>query len=226
MNLAVFASTKGTDLQAVIDAIKGGQLEHVDLRFVLSNKPDAYALMRARDAGIEAIFLDPAGKTREEYDRECLQLCQARKINLILLIGYMRIISPVLIEPFRHRIMNIHPSLLPRYPGMDLDVHRAVLAAGEKSTGCTLHFVDEGTDTGPILIQRTLTINQGETPDTLKGRVQKLEQEVILDGLKQMRDQITRRPRPMISGSRKNKKKTIDFVCFSFLDSHFHGNDK
>lgn len=189
MNLAVFASTRGTDLQAIIDAIKSGQLQNVDLKFVLSNKQDAYILERARQAGFKTIFLDPKGKTREEYDAECLWHCQEHHIDLILFIGYMRLVTKTLIEPYRNRILNIHPSLLPKYPGMDLDVHKAVLDAGEKETGCTLHFVDEGTDTGPIFIQRKLTINPGETPESLKERVQKLEQEVILEGIKKFRDE-------------------------------------
>lgn len=188
MNLAVFASTKGTDLQAVIDAIKSGDLEGVHLKFVLSHKADAYAMERARKAGVKTVFLDPKGKTREEYDAECLKLCQERHIDLILFIGYMRLVTKILIEPYRNRILNIHPSLLPKYPGMDLDVHKAVLEAGEKETGCTLHFVDEGADTGPIYIQKKLALREGETPESLKERVQKLEQEVILEGIKKMRD--------------------------------------
>ena len=184
MNLAVFASTKGTDLQAIIDALKTGGLENVELKFVLSNKADAYALERARLAGLKTIFLDPKGKTREEYDAACLALCQEHQTDLILFIGYMRLVTKTLIEPYRNRILNIHPSLLPQYPGMDLDVHKAVLDAGEFESGCTLHFVDESTDTGPIFIQRKLAINPGETPESLKERVQKLEQEVILEGIK------------------------------------------
>lgn len=188
MNLAVFASTRGTDLQAIIDALQSRELEGVNLKFVLSNKADAYALERAKQAGFKTIFLDPRGKTREEYDAECLRLCQEHHIDLILFIGYMRLVTKTLIEPYRNRILNIHPSLLPKYPGMDLDVHQAVLDAGEKETGCTLHFVDEGTDTGPIFIQRELAINPGETPESLKARVQKLEQEVIIEGIQGYRD--------------------------------------
>jgi phosphoribosylglycinamide formyltransferase-1 len=184
LNLAIFGSTKGTDLQAVIDAIKSGELIGVDLKFVLSNKLDSYILERARQAGFKTIFLDPKGRTREVYDAECLRLCQEYHVDLILFIGYMRLVTKTLIEPYRNRILNIHPSLLPKYPGMDLDVHKAVLDAGEKETGCTLHFVDEGTDTGPIFVQRRLAINPDDTPEALKERVQKLEQDVIIEGIK------------------------------------------
>ena len=115
INIAVFASTKGTDLQAIIDAQKLGQMDYADLKFVLSDKKDCYALERARKAGIKTIFINPKGKSREEFDAECLKVCQEHQINLIVLIGYMRIISKVLIEWYENKIMNIHPSLLPKY---------------------------------------------------------------------------------------------------------------
>lgn len=186
INLAVFASTKGTDLQAIIDEIKAGRLSEVNLKFVLSNKKDAYALERARKAGIKTVFLDPADKTREAYDEECLNLCRQEKIDLILLIGYMRILSPLLIRAYPNKIMNIHPSLLPKYPGgMDYDVHRAVLENNEVETGCTLHFVDEGVDTGKIIMQEKVKIVEGETVESLKAKVQAKEQEVIIKALKE-----------------------------------------
>lgn len=190
INLAVFASTKGTDLQAIIDAIKSGELSGVELKFVLSNKKDCYALERARLAGYKTIFIDPKGKTREEYDQECLKVCQEYQIDLIIMIGYMRIVTKVLVESYKNRIMNIHPSLLPKYPGMDLDVHREVLKNQEKETGCTLHWVTEELDAGPIIIQEKVPIAQGETPESLKVKVQAKEQEVILRGIKMFRDKL------------------------------------
>ncbi|MBI4049570.1 MAG: phosphoribosylglycinamide formyltransferase [Candidatus Doudnabacteria bacterium] len=186
INLAVFASTKGTDLQAIIDEIKAGGLSNVNLKFVLSNKKDAYALERARSAGIQALFLDPMGKTREEYDGECLKICREQNIDLILLIGYMKIISPVLVAAYPNKIMNIHPSLLPKYPaGMDYDVHRKVLENKETETGCTLHFVEEGVDTGEIIMQAKVKIDQGETVESLKSKVQAKEQEIIIKTLRE-----------------------------------------
>jgi phosphoribosylglycinamide formyltransferase-1 len=183
INLAIFASTRGTDLQAVIDGISRGDLNFIDLKFVLSNKENCFALQRAQKAGVKTFFINPKGKTREEFDRECLGICQEQNIDLILLIGYMRIITPVLLRPFRNRIMNIHPSLLPKYPGMDLDVHQAVLDAGEKETGCTLHFIDEGVDTGPVILQEKVKIGEEETVESLKEKVQSKEQEIIISGL-------------------------------------------
>jgi len=163
---------------------KKGSLDKVSLKFVLSDKKDSGALEKARNGGIEDIFLDAKGKSRGEYDQECLKICRKYAVDLVLLIGYMRIISQVLIKPYKNRIINIHPSLLPKYPGMDLDVHKAVLEAGEKETGCTLYFIDEGVDTGKIILQKKVTIEPGDTPESLKKRVQAKEQEVILKGLK------------------------------------------
>src|SRR3989338_1982690 len=177
MNLAVFASTKGTDLQAMLDAKAKGDLKFIDLKFILSDKKDSGALQKARSAGIKDIFLDPKGKSKREYDAHCLALCREQKIDYILLIGYMRIISFVLIEPYKNRILNIHPSLLPKYPGMDLDVHKAVIEAGEKESGMTIHYVDEGMDTGPIILQKKVEVAPGETPESLKAKVQAVEKE-------------------------------------------------
>lgn len=183
INLAVFASTKGTNLQAIIDGIRDGSLDFVDLKFVLSNKKNCYALERAHRAGLKTFFIDSNGKTREEFDEECLQICQENEIDLILLIGYMRIITPLLISKYKNKIMNIHPSLLPKYPGMDLDVHQEVLQNNEKESGCTLHFIDIGVDTGPIILQAKVKVDKDETPESLKTKVQAKEQEVIIAGL-------------------------------------------
>lgn len=188
LNIAVFASTRGTDLQAIIDALKSNKLTGVDLKFVLSNKKDCYALERAKLAGFKTIFIEPKGKSREEFDQECLKICQQHQIDLIILIGYMRIVSKVLIDKYRNRIMNIHPSLLPKYPGMDLDVHREVLKNKEKETGCTLHWVTEDLDAGPIIIQEKVPVLEGDTPEILKERVQAKEKEVIIKGIEVFKD--------------------------------------
>jgi len=188
MNLAVFVSTRGTDLQAIIDALKNGLLTGVDLKFVLSNKSDCYGLDRARKAGFKTVYINGQGKKREEFDLECLGVCQEHSIDLIVLIGYMRIMSKVIVEPYYKRIMNIHPSLLPKYPGMDLDVHQAVLSNNEKESGCTLHWVTSDLDAGPIIRQEKVLIEPKETVETLKEKVQLKEQEVILKGIKLFRD--------------------------------------
>jgi len=183
INLAVFASTRGTDLQAIIDAKNEGSLEHVNIRLVLSNKADCFALERAANAGIKTVFVNPKGKSRLEFDAECLRICEENEINLIYLIGYMRIISGVLISAYQGKILNIHPSLLPKYPGMDLDVHAEVIRNGETETGCTLHFVTEVLDAGPIFLQEKVELSKDETPKTLKEKVQALEKKLVVKGL-------------------------------------------
>ena len=188
INLTVFASTRGTDLQAIIDAQKSGEMPDAELKFVLSDKKECYALERSRQAGIKTVFINPQGKTREEFDAECLKICQAENIDLIILIGYMRIITKVLIEPYQDKIVNIHPSLLPKYPGMDLDVHKEVLKNQEKETGCTLHFVTEDLDAGPVILQEKVIIAENETPESLKAKVQEKEKEVILKGIRMFAD--------------------------------------
>lgn len=184
INLAVFASTNGTDLQAIMDAKKSGNFGFADLKFVLSDKKNCFALKRAKEAEIKTFFINPKNKTREEFDQECLEICRSEKIDLIILIGYMKIMTNVIIKPFKNKIYNIHPSLIPKYPGMDLDVHRAVLKNKEKESGCTLHVVTEELDNGPIILQEKVKIDDNETIDSLKQKVQKKEKEVILKGIK------------------------------------------
>ncbi|RLI23492.1 phosphoribosylglycinamide formyltransferase [Candidatus Bathyarchaeota archaeon] len=185
LRIAVLGSTRGTDLQAIIDAIESGDLD-AEIVCVISNRRKAYILERARKHGIEAIYISPKGLSREEYDRLVMEELDKRApIDLILLIGYMRILSSEFVRRYRWRIMNIHPSLLPAFAGgMDLDVHKAVLDYGVKVTGCTLHFVDEGVDTGPIILQKPVKVDEDDTPETLKSKVQKAEQEIILEAIR------------------------------------------
>ncbi len=153
INIAVLASTNATDMQAVIDAIESKTLD-ANISIVISNKKDSFALERAKKQNIKSIFLDPKGKTRDEYDKEIDKTLQEEKISLILLIGYMKLISPWFVKKYENKVMNIHPSLLPAYAGgMDLNVHEEVLKRGCKITGTTLMFIDEGADTGPIILQ-------------------------------------------------------------------------
>lgn len=184
LKIAVLGSTRGTDLQYIIDAIKEGKLK-ASIDIVISNKEDAYILERAKKHNIEAIYISQKGKTREEFDREVMKILDEKKIDLVLLIGYMRFISKEFVEKWRNKIMNVHPSLLPKFAGgMDKNVHQAVLEAGEKESGMTIHFVDEGADTGPIILQKKCKIEQGETLDSLKEKVQKLEGEGFIEAIK------------------------------------------
>jgi len=183
LRIGILASTKGTDMQAVIDVISSKKLNAV-ISVVVSNKKDAYALERAKNNNINAVFLEPKGKDREQYDKEIAKVLEQNNVDLILLIGYMRFLSPWFVNKYKNKIMNIHPSLLPKYAGgMDRDVHAEVLKNNEKVTGATLHFVDEGADTGPIILQKEVKIEKNETINSLKEKVQNAEQEIIVKAI-------------------------------------------
>lgn len=176
-NIAVLASTKGTDLQAIIDEIKVGKLD-VNLKIVISDKKNAYALERARNQGFRAVFIDPKGKTREQFDREMIEILQKNNIELVVLVGFMRILSPVFVKSYKNHIINVHPALIPAFSGplfFGANVHKAVIESGVKETGCTFHFVTEECDAGPIILQKKVTVEPSDTPETLKEKVQALE---------------------------------------------------
>ena len=183
VRIGILASTNATDLEAVADAIKSKKLD-AEVAVVISNRKDSYALERARKHGIKSVFIEPKNKEREAFDREIAKELDKNKAELVLLIGYMRILSPFFVTKYKNRIMNIHPSLLPEFAGgMDKNVHEQVLRSGVKTTGCTLHFVDESVDSGPIIMQKTVDVEENETADSLKEKVQKAEQEIIVKSL-------------------------------------------
>lgn len=183
-HLAILGSTRGTDMQAIIDAIEAGTLD-AKIDVVVSNKPDAYILERAKKHGIPTLVVEKEkGESREAYDQRLLTQLINYPINLILLIGWMRILSPVFVNAYPGRILNVHPSLLPKFAGgMDLNVHEEVLKAGETESGCTVHLVDESVDGGEILVQKRCTIDTDETAESLKTKVQKLEGEAFIDAI-------------------------------------------
>jgi len=204
LQVAVLGSTRGTDLQSIIDAIESGRLTGIQIALVISNKEKAHILVRAQKHNIKTIYLNPElFSDRNSYDQAILQILTESRIELVLLIGYMKIITPDLLRPWQNRIMNIHPSLLPAYAGQtDLNIHQAVINRGCKITGATLIFIDEGADTGPIISQRAITIDSSDTPESLKVRVQALEQEMLIEALEWYRDgriQVTRDHKVMVS---------------------------
>jgi phosphoribosylglycinamide formyltransferase-1 len=173
VRVGVLASGRGSNLQAIIDAIEAGRVD-AQIILVLSNKKDAVALERARKHGLTDIFLDPkpfAGQpdSREAYDRAILDILRKHDIELVLLAGYMKIVTSVLINAYENRMMNIHPSLLPSFPG--LDVQKKAIAHGVRFSGCTVHFVTEGVDEGPIIIQAAVPVLDGDTPEMLAARI-------------------------------------------------------
>ncbi|NLM52910.1 MAG: phosphoribosylglycinamide formyltransferase [Firmicutes bacterium] len=172
--IAVLASGNGTNLQAIIDAVESKKICGAEVVLVLSDKKDAYALTRAKKHGIKNKFFDPQlYASRQEYDRALVAYLQEHKIDLVVLAGYMRLVSPEFVEAYKNRIMNIHPALLPAFPGTKGIA--AALDYGVKVTGCTVHFVDEGMDTGPIILQEAVTVRDDDTVESLRERIQKIE---------------------------------------------------
>ena len=185
LHIAILGSTRGTDMEGVVDAIQRGEL-NAQIAIVISDRKDAYLLERAENYGIPAIFLNPKDfKRREDFDKKIIEKLDKERVDLVLLIGYMRILSPHFIRQYKNRIMNVHPSLLPAFAGgMDLNVHKLAIDQGVKITGCTLHFVDEGTDTGPIILQESVKVKEDDTPESLKERVQEAEQKIIVEAVR------------------------------------------
>jgi phosphoribosylglycinamide formyltransferase-1 len=185
LRVGVLGSTRGTALKGVLDAIAAGTLD-VDLRLIISDKPTALILDRAKLYKVPSLFLDPTGLTREQYDARVSDELQNANVELVLLIGYMRILSSYFVEQWSGRLLNVHPSLLPAFAGlMNRKVHEAVLSAGVAETGCTIHQVTEEVDGGPIVLQKRCPVLPGDTVDTLKDRVQALEQIAFIDVLRQ-----------------------------------------
>lgn len=176
LKIAVLASGSGSNLQAIIDEIKSGFLP-VKLALVLSDKPQAYALQRAKAAGVPTKVLLPADfASREDYDAELVRLLKASGAEAVALAGYMRLVTPVFLQAFPHRVLNIHPALLPSFPG--LHGQRQAFEYGVKVAGCTVHFVDEGMDSGPIILQAPVPVLEDDDADSLAARI--LEQEHII----------------------------------------------
>ncbi|HSA77696.1 MAG TPA: phosphoribosylglycinamide formyltransferase [Nitrospirota bacterium] len=175
--IAILVSGRGSNLQAIIDNIEKGLLP-AELAVVISDQTDAYALERARAHNIPAVLVSAKGykNKREEYDALLVKELRERNVDLVCLAGFMRIITPVLIRAFPNRILNIHPSLLPAFPG--LHVQKKALDHGVKFSGCTVHFVDEGMDTGPIIIQAVVPILDSDTEDSLSERILKQEHKI------------------------------------------------
>ncbi len=175
LRLAVLVSGGGTNLQALIDASEQGSIKNAQLAVVISNKKDAYALERAARHGIKSLCISPKDfKNREAFHQALVDALDAEQIDLVVLAGYLVILPKILIQKYRDRIINIHPSLIPSFCGAGyygLKVHEGVIARGVRVTGATVHFVDEGTDTGPILLQKAVEVKPDDTPEILQRRV-------------------------------------------------------
>lgn len=184
LKLAVLVSGGGTNLQAIIDAISAGKITNACISVVISNNVNAYALERARAHGIEALCISPKDfESREAFNHAFLEKLNSYNVDLVVLAGFLVVLPEMMIKEYENRIVNIHPSLIPSFCGKGfygLKVHEGVLARGVKVTGATVHFVDEGTDTGPIILQKAVEVKQGDTPEVLQRRVMEQAEWVIL----------------------------------------------
>ena len=175
LKIAVLVSGGGTNLQAIIDKIAEGVITNTEIAVVISNNKNAYALERAKQAGIEAVCVSPKDyENREQFNQEFLKTLDSYQVDLVVLAGFLVVIPPAMIQKYENRIINIHPSLIPSCCGTGyygLKVHEGALARGVKVTGATVHFVDEGTDTGPIILQKAVEVQNGDTPEILQRRV-------------------------------------------------------
>ena len=188
LNIAVLISGGGTNLQSLIDNIDAGNING-EIKIVISNKEDAYGLVRAKKAGIEALYINPSGLSDEEYNKKIIEELENRDIELVVLAGYLKILSKEFIQKYNGKIINIHPSLLPKFGGKGYygeRVHKAVLESGEKVTGATVHFVDEGTDTGPIILQETVEVKEDDTVESLQKRVLELEHRLLPEAVRML----------------------------------------
>ena len=184
IKLAVCVSGGGTNLQAIIDAIDHGTITNAKIEVVIANNANAYALERAKNHGIEGICISPKDyENREAFNTAFLDKLNSYQVDLVVLAGFLVVIPPQMIAEYRNRIINIHPSLIPSFCGTGyygLKVHEGVLARGVKVTGATCHFVDEGTDTGPIILQKAVEVEPGDTPEKLQRRVMEQAEWIIM----------------------------------------------
>lgn len=175
MKMAVLVSGGGTNLQAIIDAIDSGKITNAEISVVISNNANAYALERAKHHGIEALCVSPKSfSSREEFNQKLLETIQSYQVDLVVLAGCLVVIPEIMVKAYPNKIINIHPALIPSFCGTGyygLKVHEGVLKRGVKVTGATVHFVDEGTDTGPIILQKAVEVHQDDTPEILQRRV-------------------------------------------------------
>ena len=186
IRLGVLGSTNGTDLQVILESVKAKKINAI-VNVVISNKKNAYILKRGQNHGLPSIFINHNDKKRESFDSELTSTLEKYNVELILLIGFMRILSSNFCKRWRHKIINVHPSLLPKYSGgKDMNIHEQVIENGDKESGCTIHFVTEELDKGPILIQKKCKVNTNETPETLKVKVQELEGNAFVEAINQI----------------------------------------
>lgn len=184
MKIGILISGRGSNMVAIVDAVKSSEIPNSQIAVVISDKADAAGLAKAAERGVETLVIERAGRKRAEHDAEIAAELQKRGVELVCLAGYMRLLSKEFIHEFEDRIVNIHPSLLPSFPG--LDAQRQALEHGVKITGCTVHFVNEDLDDGPIILQRAVEVRDGDTVETLSARILEQEHQAYVEAVRKL----------------------------------------
>jgi len=184
MKIGILISGRGSNMTALVDAIKSGDIPHSEAAIVISDKGNAAGLEKARERGVETVVVERNGRTRDEHDHEIINELKKRGVELVCLAGYMRLLSPKFVNAFPGRIVNIHPSLLPAFPG--LDAQRQAIEAGVRTSGCTVHIVDELLDHGEIILQKEVAVLEGDTPETLSDRILEHEHGLYVAAVKKL----------------------------------------
>jgi phosphoribosylglycinamide formyltransferase-1 len=182
MNIGILISGRGSNMLAIIKAVENGEIPNAKVSVVISDKPNAAGIEKAKSCGIETLIIEREGLNREEHDEKILTELRKRKVEVVCLAGYMRLLSKKFIEAYPNRIVNIHPSLLPAFPG--LDAQKQAIEYGVKVSGCTVHFVDEKLDHGPIILQKAVEVKDDDTPESLSARILEQEHKIYVEALK------------------------------------------
>ena len=184
MKIGILISGRGSNMVALIDAVKSGEIPDSEVAVVISDKPDAAGLAKAKERDVETTVIERRGRSREEHDAEIITELRNRSVELVCLAGYMRLLSKDFIHVFENRIINIHPSLLPSFPG--LNVQQRAIDHGVKISGCTVHFVNEDLDAGPIILQRAVEVKDDDTAETLAARILEQEHGAYVEAVKRI----------------------------------------
>lgn len=182
MKIGILISGRGSNMVALVDAVRSGEVPASEVAVVISDKADAGGLAKARERGVESVVVERRGRSREEHDAEIISELTKRDVELVCLAGYMRLLSPSFVQAFPSRIINIHPSLLPAFPG--LDAQRQAYEAGVKTTGCTVHYVDELLDHGEVILQKEVEVLDSDSIETLSARILEQEHTLYVEALK------------------------------------------
>lgn len=190
MKIGILISGRGSNMVALVDAVNSGEIPDSEIAVVISDKPIAPGLEKARERGVETVVIERRGRTREEHDTDIIAELEKRNVELVCLAGYMRLLSKGFIRSFAGRIVNIHPSLLPAFPG--LDAQRQAIDYGVKISGCTVHFVDEGLDSGAIILQRAVEVKDDDTAETLSARILAQEHGAYIEAVRMIAKHLVR----------------------------------